>query len=188
MRLILIIIFLLAFNPLISFSQEIDTLYTGGDTLLAVETSNYADRFSPRKAALYSAVLPGLGQAYNKSYWKIPLVYGGFVGFYLAIDHYHGYYTTFRSDLLSELDDNPLTINTSGYSETQLRRIVEISRRERDYFIILTGVYYLLQIAEAHIEAHLKEFKLNPELRVQVDPQIHYARGVNTGLSIKLRF
>ena len=170
----------------LSQAQNIDTLYTGHDTLLAVETPDYSARYVPRKASLYSAVLPGLGQAYNDSYWKIPIVYGGFVALYFTVDYYHDFYTLFRSDLFAQIDDDPLTINTTGLSETRLRALVEETRRDRDFYIIISGVYYLLQIAEAHIDAHLKEFKLNPELRVQVDPQIRYARGVNSGLSIKL--
>lgn len=187
MRLLLILSFILIFSSLLR-AQEIDSLYTESDTLITVETEDYTERFNPRKASLYSAVLPGLGQAYNKSYWKIPFVYGGFIALFLTVDYYHDFYSQFRADLFAEVDDNPLTINQSGHSETNLRRLVEDTRRERDFYIIVSGVYYLLQIAEAHVEAHLKEFKLNPELRVQVEPQFRYARGLNSGISVKLKF
>lgn len=186
MRIILIILFFIT-GSLVSQAQNLDSLYTGSDTLLTLETE-YAERFVPRKASLYSAVLPGLGQAYNKSYWKIPLVYGGFIGFYLAIDYYHDLYTIVRQDLFAELDDNPLTVKTTNLTEPQLRRRIDQFRRDRDFYIVLAGVFYFLQIAEAHIDAHLKEFKLNPELRVTVDPQIRYAQGINSGISLKLKF
>ncbi|MGK7388963.1 MAG: DUF5683 domain-containing protein [Candidatus Cyclobacteriaceae bacterium M2_1C_046] len=186
MRLLITLSFLIAFNSLLH-AQETDTLYTGSDTLIAVDT-DYAKRFDPKKASLYSAALPGLGQAYNKSYWKIPIVYGGFVALYFTVDYYHEYYNRFRKDLFAEIDDNPLTINQSGHSVDNLRRLVEDTRRERDFYLIITGVFYFLQIAEAHIDSHLKEFKLNPELRVSVEPQVRYAQGINSGLSVRLKF
>ena len=177
---------------LISYSagqaQHIDSLYNERDTLLAQESVDYSKRFDPRKASLYSAILPGLGQAYNKKYWKIPFVYGGFTALGLTINFYHKHYTNFRTDLFAEIDDNPSTRNLSGYNEQQLRRLIERSRRERDFYIIISGAFYLIQIAEAHINAHLKEFEINPELKVQVQPTLRYTEGFNSGFLLTFKF
>lgn len=179
-----------------AFSQEIDTDGDGdeleinysGDSLLAVESEPFVNPFIPRKASLYSAVLPGLGQAYNKQYWKIPFIYGGFVGLTFMADYYNDHYKRFRKDLFAEIDDNTLTMNNSGFNEEQLRRLVDRTKRERDFYIILNGVLYFLQIAEAHIAAHLKEFKLNPDLQVNINPVIRYDQGINSGIALRLKF
>ncbi len=125
----------------------------------------------PRKALMYSAILPGLGQAYNKKYWKMPIVYGGFVGMGYMIKFYNDQYVFFRADLLNSINDTNY-VSPYGLSQSQLRTIVEQARRERDYMTILTGVLYLLQIVDAHVDAHLKEFDNNPDLQVKLNPSI----------------
>lgn len=210
----LFIIFL-AFNALLAFGQEsMDTLKSiPADTIPLVITSHtnpsdtipsealrqergkkvitidsYAARFDPRKALLYSAILPGSGQFYNKKYWKVPLVYGGFAtGIYL-ITFYQDRYLTYKGELYGILNDG--TIPPSGYTEDQLRTIVDKSKRERDFFTILTGFWYILQMVDAHVDAHLKEFDLNPQLQVRVEPMMESNPlfGRSTGLSLKFKF
>ena len=160
-----------------------------GENLDVQEIQSYATRFVPRKASLYAAILPGLGQIYNKDYWKLPLVYGGFVALGLTVNFWTDQYNTFRADLFALLDSGE-GLSPRGLSEQQLRSLVDDSRRERDFYMIMTGVFYLLQIAEAHIAAHLKEFKLNPDLRVKIEPNFEQPQFENyrAGLSIKLRF
>ncbi len=160
-----------------------------GENLNVQEIQSYATRFVPRKASLYAAILPGLGQIYNKDYWKLPLVYGGFVALGLTVNFWTDQYNTFRADLFALLDSGE-DLSPRGLNEQQLRSLVDDSRRERDFYMIMTGVFYLLQIAEAHIAAHLKEFKLNPDLRVKIEPSFEQPQFENyrAGLSIKLRF
>jgi hypothetical protein len=79
---------------------------------------------SPRKATIMSAVLPGLGQAYNKKYWKIPIVYAGIgVSVYYLQDNL-AKVKDFKQSYRFATDDNPNTINTSGYSPSQLQELV----------------------------------------------------------------
>jgi hypothetical protein len=154
----------------------------------------YAKRFSPRKAILYAAILPGLGQAYNKKYWKLPLVYGGFffIGYYMNL--YNDLYTEYKGylfynlehDLSGDNDVNPDIEWTTGQLRTQVDRI----RRERDFMIILMGGMYLLQMVDAHVDAHLKEFDLNPKLQVSIEPALDSSpwTGRTTGVALVLRF
>lgn len=154
-----------------------------------VETKSYASRYDPKKAALYAAVLPGLGQIYNKKYWKLPLVYGGFIGFGYGVSFYQKGYTKYKSELFDILEtDAPLS--ASGYTEDQLRTIVDKYRRERDFFMILMAGMYFLQIVDAHVDAHLKEFDLNPKLHVRIEPTMENDMlvGRTAGFSIKFRF
>jgi Family of unknown function (DUF5683) len=154
-----------------------------------VEIKSYATQYDPNKAALYAAVLPGLGQVYNKKYWKLPLVYGGFIGFGYGINFYQTGYKKYKAELFDVLEtDAPYS--TSGYTEDQLRTIVDRYRRERDFMIILMAGMYLLQIVDAHVDAHLKEFDLNPNLHVKLQPiwETDMLTGRSAGFSIKFRF
>ncbi|HNP18585.1 MAG TPA: DUF5683 domain-containing protein [Fulvivirga sp.] len=153
------------------------------------EIETYADKFVPRKASLYASVLPGAGQIYNKKYWKLPIVYGGFIGLGLAINFYDKQYDLYRSQLFKKLQDNSY-VPPSGANLEQLRSAVDKSRRERDFYTIMTGLWYLLQILDAHIDSHLKEFDLNPDLKVAIDPMLERPAFANfsAGISIKLKF
>lgn len=195
MRLYLLIFFLISVSSIVKAqevdtlaAEEIDTILTGQEVVLVKENPDYTKQYIPRKASLYSAVLPGLGQVYNDSYWKVPIIYGGFAVLGYTVNFYQDQYLRFRENLFAELDDNPATRNVTGLDEERLRTLIERSRRERDFYMIITGVFYLLQIAEAHIDAHLKEFKLNPDLQVQVEPVIRNAQGLNTGVALKFKF
>lgn len=159
-----------------------------------VTIASYSNRYDPRKALLYAAVLPGLGQVYNKKYWKLPLVYGGFAitGYYLNI--YQEGYLTFRGELFYNLEnglsgDTQVNPNTL-YTTSQLRTIVDRYRRERDYMIIIMMGVYILQMVDAHVDSHLKEFDLNPNLQVRIEPAFsnELLTGRMGGISLKIRF
>ena len=169
-----------------------DTIVQGGPDTVAI--ASYAKRYSPRKAILYAAILPGMGQVYNKKYWKLPLVYGGFyaIGYYINL--YNNYYTEYKgylfynleNGLRGENDENPEIELTTG----QLRTIVDRSRRERDFMIILMGGMYILQMVDAHVDSHLKEFDLNPKLQVSIEPSMQQNAwtGRTAGVALVVRF
>ena len=159
-----------------------------GKKVITIES--YAKRFDPRKALLYAAVFPGAGQAYNKKYWKLPIVYGGFATTIFLINLYQGYYTKYKSELFVIINEPGKTKSPSGFTEDQLRSLVNSNRRERDFYIALTGFWYVLQMVDAHVDAHLKEFDLNPQLKVRLEPSMTNDQflGRSTGVSLKLRF
>lgn len=174
------------------YGQDQDSvIIESEDTVLM---RSYATRFNPRKALLFAAVVPGLGQVYNKKYWKLPLVYGGFAAVGWNIDRFHGAYTDFRKQLFFNLqhgltrdnDENPNT----GFTTRQLRSAVDRARYRRDFWIIMMGGMYLLQIVDAHVDAHLKEFDLNPNLQVSIEPLLEKDQllGRQTGLSLIVKF
>lgn len=187
-----------------SLSQEVkqdtispakpDSIYSKGKRVVSIET--YSQRFNPRKAILYSAVLPGMGQVYNKKYWKVPIVYGGLIGLIAVVNYYDVQGTKYRNDLFDFLNGNTSTIAGSppksplGLDEAQLRSRIDQARRQRDYFIIITGFFYILQLVDAHVDAHLKEFDLNPKLKVKIEPMMdnNFYTGTSTGVAIKFRF
>jgi hypothetical protein len=171
---------------------ERDTLIIEGQDTVLVKS--YAKRFNPRKALLYAAVVPGLGQIYNKKYWKLPLVYGGFYLIGLQINNFNSIYTEYKVYLFDNLQQGKVGDNDMNQevnrTTSQLRRIVDRSRRERDFWVIMIGALYVLQIVDAHVDAHLKEFDLNPNLRVSLQPTMEQNAmlGRQTGFSLTMKF
>jgi hypothetical protein len=170
-----------------------DSVYidSGQDTVLI---KSYATRYDPRKALLYAAVLPGLGQIYNKKYWKLPLVYGGFGALGYAVGFYQNGYKKYKSQLFDNINEAPNNENflhpVSELSTGQLRTIVTSYRRQRDFWLIMTGAMYLLQIVDAHVDAHLKEFDVNPNLQVSLEPLIEQdaVLGRQSGVALIIKF
>lgn len=146
-----------------------------------------AKRFNPQKALLYAAILPGSGQVYNKKYWKVPIVYGGFAFLGYYIDFYNDNYRFYRGELFQFLNTQS---SSTGLPESSLRSITDRYRRERDFFIILTGLWYALQIVDAHVDSHLKEFDINPNLQVRVEPTFKQdmVLGRQSGFTVSIRF
>lgn len=159
-----------------------------------VKLTSYAVRYDPRKAILYAAVLPGLGQVYTKKYWKLPLVYGGLGATAYAINFYQDGYRKYRGELFYNLENglsSPSALNPNVRLTTaQLRTITDRFRRERDFMIIIMLGVYVLQMVDAHVDAHLKEFDLNPNLQVRIEPAFsnELLTGRMGGLSLKIRF
>ncbi len=171
-------------------TAQLDTLprTNQGSKVITIET--YSKQFDPRKAILYAAVFPGSGQVYNKKYWKVPLVYGGIWVGYVAIKSYQTQYVKYKNQLFIMLNDPTLTKSPLGYTQDQLRSVINTARRQRDFFCAITGLWYVLQMVDALVDAHLKEFDLNPKLQVRLEPSMDSNPyiGRSTGLSLKLRF
>ncbi|MFY0599023.1 MAG: hypothetical protein JXR03_05090 [Cyclobacteriaceae bacterium] len=147
----------------------------------------------PYKAAFFSAVLPGLGQAYNNQYWKIPLIYGGGLIFAHYINYNHRIYQEMENALIAASDATPLTENFYEdlfRSDDILERNRDVFRRNRDFLIILTSAFYLLNIADAHISAHLNEFDINENLSMTIYPSINSTLLISrtAGFSVSLNF
>lgn len=199
-KLSLCCLLLLCLLPVAVRAQEVtpapapnDSVYieSGQDTVLI---KSYATRYDPRKALLYAAVLPGLGQIYNKKYWKLPLVYGGFGALGYAVGFYQKGYKKYKSQLFDNINEAPNNENfqhpISELSTAQLRTIVTSYRRQRDFWLIMTGAMYLLQIVDAHVDAHLKEFDVNPNLQVSLEPLIEQdaVLGRQSGVALIIKF
>jgi hypothetical protein len=136
----------------------------------------------PGKAALMSAIVPGLGQAYNKSYWKIPIIYatGGVLGYFLKTNHEQ--YISFRQaislrvdgDTSNDTDEYTDEIGTRSLVDQVaiLKRNRDAYRRWRDYTVLYSIVAYGLNITEAYVHAHLKGFDISEELTLKMQPDL----------------
>ncbi len=128
----------------------------------------------PRKAALFSAALPGLGQIYNGKYWKLPIIYGGFatLGYFVALndDTYKLFLNALVAVQNNAPEENPLRNVRNGTNVRTLEGAVQTTRRNRDFVIILIAGLYGLQIMDAIVDAHLIEFDINENLSLQWHP------------------
>jgi hypothetical protein len=129
----------------------------------------------PKRAAMYSALLPGLGQAYNRNYWKIPIVYGGLgTGAWFFIRHYNNY-RTYQLAYIYRTDNNPATVDSfeKVYSDNTLLQNRDLARRNLDRVVVYSTVFYTLGIIDALVSAHLKDFDVSKSISMQVAPIIH---------------
>jgi len=172
-------------------STQVDNLKIKGNIKI---NSNYFDPLSPSKAAFYSAILPGLGQIYNKKYWKAPVVWGAMgtsIYFYLDNNNeYNRYRTAFKlreSGLKDEFtnDNGSLLISRNGLISAQ-----KTLKSNRDLSLLTTLVFYILQIVEASVNAHLLQFNTNDNLTFSpsvISNPIRY-EVPKVGLKLKFNF
>jgi hypothetical protein len=146
------------------------------------------DPLTPAKAAFYSAILPGLGQAYNKKYWKIPLVYGamGTSLYFYSLNNtkYHDVRDAYKRRLSGYNDDNFQYLDN-----TRLIAAQKFYQRNRDLSMLLTAAFYVLNIVDANVDAHLKQFNVNDKLSLAPDVyqnDINYKP--NVGLTLNYTF
>lgn len=160
------------------------------DSLRAKKEVRKAIYGKARTAALFSAVLPGAGQAYNKDYWKMPVVYAALGGLGYWAYNNNKNYRFYSNNLRAMYDDDPNTVNTSQYQDpTSLIAKKTQYKNSRDLALILCGVAYALNIIDANVSAHLKTFDVSDDLSLQFKPYYHYGfQNFQTGLSIKLTF
>jgi hypothetical protein len=153
------------------------------------------DPLSPARAAFYSAILPGLGQAYNKSYWKIPIVYlaiGIPTYLYVVNDkELDRYRTAYKRRLDGLTDDEFYAGRADGnprLSTDALRRAQDTYRRNKEMAMLFAIGFYALNIIEANVDAHLKQFNVNENL--SLEPYLYQNRYSNTyvGLTCTYKF
>ena len=154
----------------------------------------------PAKAALYGVVFPGGGQIYNKKYWKVPILYTGLAFFGYLTSRFHEDYTETVNNLAYASDDN-YTIETHPLIDDRFRNFEEQNfidrrdrfRRERDYYTILTILFYCVGIADAAVDAHLREFNVSEDLSMKIEPEVMpvFALGeepsLSAGVKVSLR-
>lgn len=201
-RNILLILSCLAVSGLAMAQQE--DMTTGPKTdSVPVKKATYKNRYdslfqnhSPRKAAIRSAILPGLGQIYNKKYWKLPIVYGalGVSGgiFFYNLKNYKDTRFAYRVKYNMRVNRTDSALFSS--IKTQLQPLSEESlrfyrnqyRRDIDYSALIFLLLWGLNVVDATVDAHLKSFDVSPDLSLRIRPG--YSELAQTsGLSLVLR-
>jgi hypothetical protein len=190
--------------------EESKGFFTFSDSLVldSAIPEQVAFKPNPTKAVIYSAIFPGLGQIYNRKYWKLPIVYGGFLGCTYAIswnsNQYNGYKTAYRDFT----GDNPEKKDSwraykpysssypddlSAWSEQQktwfssaLKNKKDFYRRNKELSIIVTVGVYAICMIDAYVDAQLFEFDISEDLSMKVDPVI-FERTANNSKAFGLQ-
>ncbi|HWY38434.1 MAG TPA: DUF5683 domain-containing protein [Bacteroidia bacterium] len=148
-----------------------------------------------RKASIMSAVLPGLGQIYNKKYWKVPVIYAALGGLgYFAMQK-NQEYQNYHNELIYRYAHGDTLKNDPGFSKyttDQVNTLKISAKKNRDFLFIGMGIVYLLNIIDANVSAHLKTFEVSDKLSLGIRPKAFYCRnsayGVAGGITIALNF
>jgi hypothetical protein len=170
-----------------------DSLSVSADSLQRSKALKKKIYSVPRRATLMSALLPGLGQVYNRKAWKVPIIYAGLGGFGYMFIVNNNEYRYYRKNLIAVYDEDPTTVNTSGYSGDQLRLLKVQYRRYRDIGIIGMSLIYIFNIIDANVDGHLKTFDVSDDLSLHIDAwHTRYPDAVGfrtaTGFTLKLNF
>jgi Family of unknown function (DUF5683) len=163
------------------------------DSAVVVTASNVPLNHSPKKAAIMSAILPGLGQVYNKDYWKPPLIYAGAAGLIYMFSFNQSKYSKYHDAYKYRTDNDVATVDnyTSIYSDNSLYELQKHYHRFRDLAVIGGGVLYILNVIDASVSAHLLTFDVSDDLSFHIQPQLNYVNFVNNsnvGLKVTLKF
>lgn len=165
-----LLILLTLFLSVPSFAQRPDSLNA--------ETVKGAWRYkhSPRKAALFSALLPGAGQVYNRKFWKVPIVWGAIGVTYYYGRFNHDKYLMYRDAYLAITDGDPGTVDpfNGEFPASFVEQNVDFHRRYRDMSYIGFGLMYILNIVDASIDGHFVRFDVGDDLEVAFAPSYQF--------------
>ena len=143
-------------------------------------------RPNPKRAMWLAIVLPGAGQIYNRKYWKLPIVYGGFIGCLYAATWNNQMYHDYSQVYMDIMDDNPQTHSYDQFlhlgktvDETNIEDYKSLFKRRKDYYrryrdlsiFIMIGVY-ALSIIDAYVDASLSEFDISDDLSLRIQPAV----------------
>ncbi|PKO99264.1 MAG: hypothetical protein CVU03_02570 [Bacteroidetes bacterium HGW-Bacteroidetes-2] len=180
-----LVIFILFCSSLVA--QKKDTLQvviTNEELLTKTIIKEPYDPLAPSRAAFYSAVIPGLGQAYNKKYWKIPIIYAGIgtsIYFYVNRNQeYNRFRDAYKRRLAGFTDDE-----FQGIANETLIRAQQREKRNKDVSIAVAVGFYLLNIVDANVDAHLKQYNVSEDLSFQPNVEFNALNATtNYGFSL----
>lgn len=173
---------------------DIDSTFVQDTSKMVKASTQIAKKHKPRTAVWLSAILPGLGQAYNKKYWKIPIVYAGFGGLSYAVYYTATNYQQARKAYRLQVDDDPFTKGEyKGYSDPEtLKAQRDFHKRNLTISGICMAVWYSLNLIDAAVDAHLFDFNMSDDLALHweptmVNPYPLQPMAMSYGLKLNLR-
>lgn len=172
----------LAVHGQIDTIQQLDTVKTEGveiikpkkEKIVTLDTS--APYHSPKRAMIYSAIIPGAGQIYNQKYWKAPIVWAGFAAFGYFINQNNREYKRFRTAYNYRVDTLASTVSEFPTADPALiANERDIYRKWRDLSIILTVGWYAINIIDANVDAHMFTFDVSDVATLHWEPTFNLA-------------
>ena len=187
-------------------SAPVDTFLLAAKSDSLLKLSQPKERFIPNsnRSVWLAMAFPGAGQIYNRKYWKLPIVYGGFVGCAYALNWNNKMYKDYSQAYLDIMDDDPntksyqdfLPLNSSIAGQEErfkeiFRKRKDVYRRQRDLSIFAFIGVYLLSIVDAYVDAELSDFDISNDIGLRVEPAL-FDNGHNkynsVGLQCSLKF
>ena len=138
----------------------------------------------PKRAGLYSAVIPGAGQVYTKKYWKVPIIYAGLITSAYYFMENDDLYDLYKDTYLNRLNGN--TADNLDYSNNDLITLTEFYRRNREISALLFTLTYILNIVDASVSAHLFDYDVTEDISLHFQP-IYLAKENANGLFISIK-
>ncbi|HEX3081465.1 MAG TPA: DUF5683 domain-containing protein [Puia sp.] len=174
--------------------EKRDSMYKGTRSQATMDSIELKQRKNYRRATLYSTILPGAGQFYNKKYWKIPIVYAAIgIPAYLYFDNKKIYNEAqyalvvtingSKGDSLSNVSPDFLPLVQSG-NTTAIINVRDEARKDEDYSILFFLLFYGLNILDATVDAHLKDFNVNSDLSFRIKPMIMPGPTPSAGITL----
>jgi hypothetical protein len=164
------------------FCQWSDAVAQADTTVVLADTvapkskvrMSFGQPHRPKRAVWMSAALPGLGQVYNKRWWKLPIIYGGFAGLVYGIVSSDMQRTEYRDAYLKRVDNDPATVDPyeTRYSDANMKELISYYQRNRDLCIIFTVALYGLNIIDATVDGHLFSFDVSEDLSMSARPML----------------
>jgi hypothetical protein len=191
------LIIFIAFPAFCQNTNDSSAVYIGPENAISIDSDQVTEvvmdtlENRPNTAAFYSAALPGLGQAYNNKYWKIPIIYGGglIIGYFM--NYNQQLYKQYRDGLFAMIDGDDRTQPFNpNLTEDDYQRATSYWGRNRDLLIIAAIVLYAANIIDAHVDAHLALFTIEEDISLNLEPSFNQTVMQTNiyGLSLKLRF
>ena len=178
----LIFTFLVLFISNSSTFCQSDSVESSSDTIVSIDNM----RHSPKKAALLSLAVPGLGQAYNKKAWKIPIIYAGFAGLSYAIYFNSSRHRCYKDAYRLQVNGDPSGSCNGVTNSANLQTLRDFYRRNLDLSVLGTVLWYGLQIVDATVDAHLYEFRFSDGQVLRLDPSLQFDANLEPTPGLKL--
>ena len=177
-----------------NLSISTDTILTDSSIVKKKKRNFIGNLFSkddypnPQKALYLSLAIPGGGQIYNKRWWKLPFIYGGYVGLGIALDFNNRNFRRFRDALIAEIQGEEHELSALNLSQDDLRRLRDNHDKNRQLSYIGFVALHIIQTAEAFVDCHLKSFDVNDDLSLRVAPKVGALGDGSTYLGVGFTF
>lgn len=140
----------------------------------------------PKRAGLYSAILPGAGQVYTKKYWKVPIIYAGLITSAYYIKENYNLYDLYKQTYINRWEGNRTDEFTNRYTDANLLTLTEHYRRNAEVSALLFTLTYILNIVDASVSAHLFDYNVSEDISLHIQP-IYMAKENTSGLSLSIK-